>query len=80
MTRFERSDLLQILPRRAGFDLILCRNTAIYFAEPVRDELHARLAHALRPGGYLVVGATERVTQPAAVGLEPVRPFFYRRA
>ena len=34
MTRFERSDLLQILPRRAAFDLILCRNTVIYFAAP----------------------------------------------
>jgi chemotaxis protein methyltransferase CheR len=80
MTRFERSDLLQILPRRAGFDLILCRNTTIYFADPVRDDLHARLAHALRPGGYLVVGGTERVAQPASLGLEATRPFFYRKS
>ena len=59
--RFEVGDLLRIRPPAARFDLILCRNTVIYFAEPIRDELHARLASALRPGGYLMVGATERV-------------------
>ena len=58
----------------------LCRNTVIYFAEPVRDELHARLASALRPGGYLLIGSTERVSDSSGIGLEPVRPFLYRKA
>ena len=52
----------------AAYDLILCRNTVIYFAEPIRDELHARLAEALRPGGYLVIGSTERVSTPQRSG------------
>jgi chemotaxis protein methyltransferase CheR len=80
MTRFELGDLLTIDPGAASYDLILCRNTVIYFAEAIRDELHARLARALRPGGWLVIGATERVFQPAALGLRPIHPFMFRKA
>ena len=80
MTSFELGDLLRLTPRPAAHDLILCRNTVIYFAEPIRDELHARLARALRPGGYLVVGATERVARPADLGLQMAHPFIYRKA
>jgi chemotaxis protein methyltransferase CheR len=77
--RFEIGDLLRIRPQREHFDLILCRNTVIYFAEPIRDELHARLATALKPGGYLMVGATERVADPKALGLRPAHPFIFRK-
>src|SRR6185503_6030861 len=57
----------------------MCRNTVIYFNDEVRDALHGRLANALRPGGYLVVGATERVADPAGIGLVPTHPFTYRK-
>ena len=40
--------------RARRYDLVLCRNTVIYFTEEVRDALHARLVESLRPGGYLV--------------------------
>jgi chemotaxis protein methyltransferase CheR len=80
MCQFELGDLLRLQPRAASHDLIMCRNTVIYFAEPIRDELHARLAKALRPGGYLIVGATERVAGPADLGLKMAHPFIYRKA
>lgn len=80
MARFDAGDLLQMRLRPATYDLILCRNTVIYFAEPIRDELHARLADALRPGGYLVIGSTERVSNASAVGLAMKHPFIYRKA
>jgi chemotaxis protein methyltransferase CheR len=80
MMSFELGDLLRLQTRTADHDLILCRNTVIYFAEPIRDELHGRLARALRPGGYLVVGATERVAKPGDLALEMVHPFIYRKA
>jgi chemotaxis protein methyltransferase CheR len=79
MTDFQLGDLLRLQTRAASHDLIMCRNTVIYFAEAIRDELHERLAHALRPGGYLVVGATERVSRPAELGLEMAHPFIYRK-
>jgi chemotaxis protein methyltransferase CheR len=80
MVRFEIADLLRLDPGVGVYDLIMCRNTVIYFAEPIRDALHERLARALRPGGYLVIGPTERVSGSAAIGLEPVHPFILRKA
>jgi chemotaxis protein methyltransferase CheR len=63
-----------------GWDLILCRNVVIYFTDTARDQVHRSIAGALRPGGYLMVGATERVNDSRAIGLEPVHPFIYRKA
>jgi chemotaxis protein methyltransferase CheR len=80
LTRFEVGDLLRVRPRPAAYDLVMCRNTVIYFNDEVRDALHARLATALRPGGYLIVGATERVCDPAGIGLAPTHPFTYRKS
>ena len=77
--RFDTGDLLRMPVRPRSYDLVLCRNTVIYFTPGVRDDLHARLAETLRPGGVLLVGATERVADPAALGLRPLRPHTYRR-
>jgi chemotaxis protein methyltransferase CheR len=79
LCRFEVGDLLRVQPRPGAYDLVMCRNTVIYFNDEVRDALHARLVTALRPGGYLVVGATERVSDPAGIGLAPTHPFTYRK-
>lgn len=79
MARFEVGDLLRVQPRPSSYDLVMCRNTVIYFNDEVRNDLHRRLAVSLRPGGYLIVGATERVTDPKAIGLVPAHPFTYRK-
>jgi chemotaxis protein methyltransferase CheR len=79
MTRFDVGDLLRMPVQPARYDLIMCRNTVIYFTEEVRDALHARLADALAPGGYLVVGTSERVASPAALGLTSPFHFIYRK-
>jgi chemotaxis protein methyltransferase CheR len=42
--------------------------------------LHERLAQALRPGGYLVIGSTERVQDAREMGLAPTHPFVYRKS
>lgn len=42
------------------FDLILCRNLAIYLEPSAATDLWKRTAAALRPGGLLVVGKAER--------------------
>jgi chemotaxis protein methyltransferase CheR len=79
MTQFEVGDLLKLRPAASSYELILCRNTVIYFADHIRDELHAQFAQALRPGGYLVIGGTERVSQPGSLGLTSTYPFIYRK-
>jgi chemotaxis protein methyltransferase CheR len=80
VTKFQVGDLLRDRVADARFDLILCRNVVIYFTEPVRDALHRRLVAALRPGGYLMVGSSERVADPRAAGLDAAFPFIYRKA
>jgi chemotaxis protein methyltransferase CheR len=77
---FEVGDLLRLRVPPQRLDLVLCRNTVIYFTHDVRTALHARLAQALRPGGYLVIGSTERVGDPREIGLVPTHPFVYRKA
>jgi chemotaxis protein methyltransferase CheR len=80
LVAFEVGDLLTMRPPRAAYDLVLCRNTIIYFTDDVREAVHARLAEGLRPGGVLVVGATERVSTAESIGLEFLAPFTYRKA
>ena len=42
------------------FDLILCRNVLIYFAEPLKRQICERIQTALlRPNGYFAIGASE---------------------
>jgi chemotaxis protein methyltransferase CheR len=77
--RFAVGDLLRMTFPPSRYDLVLCRNTVIYFKDDVRDTLHGRLADAIRPGGYLLIGATERVADARKAGLELVRPFLYRK-
>jgi chemotaxis protein methyltransferase CheR len=80
MVRFEQGDLLRMPVPAGRYDLIMCRNTVIYFNEEVRDALHRRLVEALAPGGHLVVGTSERVADPRALGLTSPHHFIYRKS
>jgi chemotaxis protein methyltransferase CheR len=79
LCRFETGDLLTMRPANQAYDLVLCRNTVIYFTPEVKDALHARIAAAIAPGGYFMVGSTERINEPRKLGLEIAHPFVYRR-
>ncbi|MBB34675.1 MAG: chemotaxis protein [Hirschia sp.] len=48
-------------PMKFRFDVIFCRNVAIYFEEAAQQRLWSRLATQLNPGGRLYVGHSERV-------------------
>ncbi len=45
--------------RPRGFDLILCRNTLIYFKPPLQARIAQVLCELLKPDGYLVLGTKE---------------------
>lgn len=78
MVRFERHDLLQ--DRMAHvFDLVACRNVVIYFTDEAKQGLFRSFVAALRPGGYLFIGATEIITGSAQLGLRYVAPCFYQK-
>jgi chemotaxis methyl-accepting protein methylase len=57
-------------PPLRGADLVLCRNTLIYFDEASNRRAQANLAAALRPGGVLVLGPADTLRDRAA--FEPI--------
>ena len=56
---FERRNLLDPDSARGKFDVIFCRNVAIYFTPEARRDLFLRLTKALTPDGWLFVGSQE---------------------
>jgi len=61
---YEQGDIIST-HRRTGFDLILCRNTVIYFDAETKRELYLTFADCLVPDGFLVIGKTEILQGPA---------------
>ena len=77
--RWERRDLVQD-PAPAGlFDLVLCRNVAIYLSAAAQQALHAKLAGALRRGGVLLLGRSEWLLRPEQFALTAAAPHAYRK-
>jgi chemotaxis methyl-accepting protein methylase len=44
--------------------MILCRNVFIYFKTATQDFLLERFSGALKPGGILVIGSSEYISNP----------------
>lgn len=59
MVAFRRRNLLEPFADLGIFDVIFCRNVAIYFDAPKRRDLFLRLARQLAPDGVLFVGSAE---------------------
>jgi len=77
--RFEQQDLISASAPAARFDLVLCRNVAIYFTPAVQRRLQRRLVAALRPGGFLMLGHSETVLNTGPAGLEAVSRHAFRK-
>ncbi|MEE4207322.1 MAG: protein-glutamate O-methyltransferase CheR [Erythrobacter sp.] len=61
VTRFQQHNILSEPPLRQQVDLVLCRNVLLYFDQPTRRRAFSRLAGALAPDGFLMLGAGETV-------------------
>ncbi len=59
MAMFKKQNLLQPFIGMEKFDIILCRNVAIYFSPDSRKDIFERIANQLNPGGILIIGASE---------------------
>lgn len=76
---FQEENLIALRPRPpASVDVVFCRNVLIYFGEPERLERLAAMAAALKPGGYLLLGAAEMLLDDRPA-LEHVAPSVYRK-
>lgn len=69
---FRPLNLLGDWPIKGRFDAIFCRNVMIYFDEPTKSRLLARLCERLEVGGMLYIGHSERLLGPAEQKLKYV--------
>ncbi|HEX5323911.1 MAG TPA: protein-glutamate O-methyltransferase CheR [Capsulimonadaceae bacterium] len=76
---FSEHDLLTSPYPKEAYDLIACRNVVIYFTDEAKKRVYEGLYSALKPGGVLFIGSTERIPDHRDVGLELIMPFFYRK-
>lgn len=63
----------------SDYDLIICRNTVIYFNDDAKKKLRRRFFDALKPNGILFIGATETMPDAADIGFQRLSPCFYRK-
>jgi len=62
LATFRPINLLEPLIFPYRFDIIFCRNVAIYFSEKDKISLFDRMAQVLAPDGALIIGSTESIT------------------
>ncbi len=57
--RFQQLNLLESFSLLGKFDIVFCRNVLIYFPAEVKADIIRRIHTVLKPGGYLMLGASE---------------------
>jgi chemotaxis protein methyltransferase CheR len=60
---FKEINLLQSYASLGKFDVIFCRNVLIYFSAESKSDILNRMAMSLNPRGFLILGASESITQ-----------------
>ncbi len=81
LVRFCRMDLLQT-DQYLPADLVLCRNTLIYFNRPAQEKILHAFADILLQGGILVLGKSESMPAPLRsrfATLDPVERIYHCR-
>jgi len=80
MASFRTLNLMNDFMTLGRFDIVLCRNVAIYFTETDRTDVFNRLGKCMEPDGYLLIGATESLSGlcPQYVSHRYLRSVFYQ--
>jgi len=56
---FRAMNLLDSYTMLGKFDIVFCRNVLIYFSAELKKDILQRIHGTLKPGGYLMLGASE---------------------
>ena len=78
LVSFRHLNLNASWPMRGVFDVIFCRNVVIYFDTPTQEALWPRFHAQLAPEGWLFLGHSERMANPAVFGFAPNGVTTYR--
>ena len=81
MVNFRKLNLMHPFTALGKFDIIFCRNVAIYFTLEDRKKLFNKLADSLADDGYLIIGSTESLTGvcPRFIPKRHLRSIFYQK-
>jgi len=79
LVRFGELNLMLDWPMRGTFDIIFCRNVAIYFDKATQARLWHRFSGLLAPGGHLFIGHSERISGPAETVFRSVGVTAYQK-
>lgn len=60
---FEKFNLQKSFAALGPFDFVMCRYVSIYFSERFKKELFSKMAKVIKPGGILLLGATETLRE-----------------
>lgn len=82
IVRFKRINLLKETAGLGKFDLVLCRNVAIYFSEEFRKTLFRNLALLMDDNAYLFLGSSENMFPDPAVFRKKINEnyIYFRKA
>lgn len=80
LASFQKFNLFNSYLGKGPFDIIFCRNVAIYFTEQDRKDIFTRLGERLKPGGYLIIGSTESIATlcPQYKSSRYIRSIYYQ--
>ena len=80
MSTFKAINLLEPLVFPAKFDVVFCRNVAIYFSDADKRRLYDSLSRVLASDGCLIIGSTESLTGicPRFEAKRYLRSIFYQ--
>ncbi|HPQ68712.1 MAG TPA: protein-glutamate O-methyltransferase CheR [bacterium] len=62
MVTFKKFNLQDSFSALGTFDIIFCRNVAIYFSDDFKQDLFDRMSQALVPGGFFLLGSAESLS------------------
>ncbi len=81
MVNFRKLNLMLPFTALGKFDIIFCRNVAIYFTLEDRKKLFNKIADSLADDGFLVIGSTESLSGvcPRFVPKRHLRAIFYQK-
>lgn len=80
MASFKKLNLMNDFNHLGQFDIVFCRNVAIYFPEEKKKSLFNRISKLLKQDGALIIGSTESIATvcPTFESKRYLRSIFYQ--
>ncbi|HLQ17793.1 MAG TPA: protein-glutamate O-methyltransferase CheR, partial [Tabrizicola sp.] len=79
LVTFRQLNLIGDWPFRGRFDIIFCRNVAIYMDATTQEQIWSGFKDCLRPDGHLFIGHSERLSPSLRPSFTAVGNTIYRR-